>query len=500
MLVLASGLAIAAVLVLAGVGRAQEQTTVSSGGSASTQSVIPDDSGGEPARFLVPTKDGVTVKPILSAGDVVPNGARKDYQMTGIPDGLGAYKAGGALKMLMNHELDGEAPPNVGARVSRLIIDPETLNVKRASYPITGREGFLRFCSSTLRFINGKPLYFTGEESTDNGSLTADPTDGLGRGGTSIVVNASTGGHRQTRHFGLLGHENVVPIKGLARADFLTTEDGAAAPIGSQDSDPEVNESQLYSYIAPTFGDAISGDKGMLHAWKPNDDGSLDGDPSTDDIQRGETLKGHFVPISQEDNSNADELEAAAQAKGAFDFVRLEDAAVSKTKPNVVYFNDTGSLGSESNHGRLYKLKIDKAHPRKASLTLLIDGDTSTNPRLTNPDNLDTSEDSIVIQEDRNSEYRGQDAPGGGYGRVLVYNLETKNLRAVARVNTPPEDLPGEWESSGVINASRLLGKDQWLLDVQAHTLEEEQPGRSLVPDSSVGEDGQLLKIKIPNS
>jgi hypothetical protein len=83
---------------------------------------------------------------------------------------------------------------------------------------------------------------------------------------------------------------------------------------------------------------------------------------------------------------------------------------------------------------------------------------------------------------------------------VLVYDLESKDLRAVARVNTPPALEPGTWESSGVINASRLLGEDQWLLDVQAHSLPEEQPGPNLVPDSSVGEDGQLLRIKIPNS
>jgi len=119
---------------------------------------------------------------------------------------------------------------------------------------------------------------------------------------------------------------------------------------------------------------------------------------------------------------------------------------------------------------------------------------------MTNPDNMDTSEDSVVIQEDRNPEYRQPDDPGHGYGRVLVYDFESKKLRAVARVNTPPALEPGTWESSGVINASRLLGEDQWLLDVQAHSLPEEQPGPNLVPDSSVGEDGQPLMIKIPNS
>jgi hypothetical protein len=222
-LVLTIGVAVAAALVAAGAGQAQEETSASEDSSVGAQSVIPDDPDGEPRRHLVPTEDGVKIKPILSTGDIVvdPEGARNEYQMSGIPDGLGAYKSDkGMLKVLINHELDGtrpDSPEGVGARVSWLSLDPETLSVKSASYPITGREGFVRFCSATLSYIDGKPLYFTGEESTDEGSLTNDTTDGLGRGGSSIVLNTKSGEYSETRHFGLLPHENIVPVKGLAR-------------------------------------------------------------------------------------------------------------------------------------------------------------------------------------------------------------------------------------------------------------------------------------------
>jgi len=64
--------------------------------------------------------------------------------------------------------------------------------------------------------------------------------------------------------------------------------------------------------------------------WKANAAQDTDEDPSTNDIEQGETISGQFVSISQEDNTDADTLEAAAQSKDAFDFVRLEDAAVSK--------------------------------------------------------------------------------------------------------------------------------------------------------------------------
>jgi hypothetical protein len=474
-LVMVGGVAAALVLAAAGVGQAQ-----SSGTGFDTS---------RPAQ-LVATEEGaaqgVGINPILSTGDVL-----GEYQMSGIPDGIGAYtknagRNNATLEVIMNHELGGSAPPDVGARVSHVSLDPETREILDARYDVDGTEGFLRFCSSYLTYIDGKPLYFTGEEDTAEGALTEDPNDGLGRGGTSIVLDPRTGEYTETPHFGLLRHENVVPAKGLSRAVFLTTEDGI----------PPENKSQLYAYIAPTFKAGISGNKGSLYVWKANEGLENDGDPSTNDIAQGETIPGRFVEVTQEENSDAATLETAVQSKGAFDFVRLEDVAESKRTDTRFYITDTGRSGNESARGRLYKLEIDEDEPRNASLTLVVDGDTSTDPvQMTNPDNLDTSENSIVIQEDRNPEFQAED-----YSRVLVYDFSTKEFTAVARVDTPAGSLPGSWEPSGVLNASTLLGEDRWLLDVQAHTATAPQPGLSLEPNSSTGEDGQLLEIKIPGS
>jgi hypothetical protein len=41
---------------------------------------------------------------------------------------------------------------------------------------------------------------------------------------------------------------------------------------------------------------------------------------------------------------------------------------------------------------------------------------------------------------------------------------------------------PGSWESSGVLDASKLYGKDWWLLDVQAHTQTHPSPGLTWRP------------------
>jgi len=48
--------------------------------------------------YLVPLAPGASVDPIISAGDIVGG-----YQMTGIPDGLGAFKDGhDGVQVLMN--------------------------------------------------------------------------------------------------------------------------------------------------------------------------------------------------------------------------------------------------------------------------------------------------------------------------------------------------------------------------------------------------------------
>src|SRR5262245_6396432 len=107
----------------------------------------------EPAQ-LVATAPQVTIDPILTTGDVVGN-----YQMSGIPDGLGAYEQNGEIQLYMNHELDG-TPSD--ARVSHL-----TLNQDRAvvagEYRVDGTEGLKGLRPSTPRMIRDVPTDLTGE-------------------------------------------------------------------------------------------------------------------------------------------------------------------------------------------------------------------------------------------------------------------------------------------------------------------------------------------------
>src|SRR6266508_4259949 len=315
-----------------------------------------------PAQLVADPGSGVTIDPILSTGDVVGG-----HQMSGIPDGLGAYNSGkNSLVVLMNHELGvtfPALPPGVNARVSKVTLNRKTRTVLSGTYVLNGSEGFERFCSATLSIINGTPYFFTGEEAID-----------VGHDGSSIAVNAKTGQWSETAHFGHLNHENVVPVKRLSKFMVVTTDDDFR--VGQP--------AYLYAYIADTFQAAVSGDPahGSLYVWKATNTAKTD-------LAKGETIPGEFVPIPQSQNTSSSALKAAATALHAFRFARLEDAATAREHPGRLYFTDTGKSGENILNGALYRLDVSPNDPTRASLTLVLDGDHGDS--IFRPDNLDTS-------------------------------------------------------------------------------------------------------------
>jgi hypothetical protein len=450
--------------------------------------------------FLVGTAPGVVVDKIMSTGDIFGS-----YQMSGIPDGLGAYDSRGGdddddddgrgeFVVVMNHELDRTFPtppsvfnPGVDARISRLVIDRNTRSVHDAEYLFTGNENYTRFCSSTLAIVFGRPYYFTGEETATSGHF-----------GSSIVMDPESGMWRETRHFGLLQHENVVPIR-LSKWVFLTSDDDFRT------GEP----SYLYAYIAGDFNRALRGVEGSLYVWKADSTAETGNATAT----KGESIPGRFVPIEQTFNADSGTLKGRATTLGAFKFDRLEDIAVRPDVRGRTYIADTGKpTGPGATlRGRVYQFDIDRGDPTRATLKMILNGDGPNPDDIFNPDNMDASAKVLMIQEDREAVFRaGTPANSGGYGRVMEYRFSNGSLRSVARVNTPPGAppnpencagcLPGTWESSGIIDASRVLGKNWWLLDVQGHSSTAPQPGPTLAPNTATGENGQLLAIKVPGS
>jgi hypothetical protein len=188
-------------------------------------------------------------------------------------------------------------------------------------------------------------------------------------------------------------------------------------------------------------------------------------------------------------------LEKTVQAMGAFDFDRIEDQVADPDAPGTIYFAETGRANAEVTHGRIYRLDVDPAHPRRANLSVVLDA--AAGDDIFSPDNLGISDTALVIQEDRNW-------TGSGYNRVLVYDLASGTLTPVAR--TDPDrrivrrEGPGAWESSGVVSVAGVFGQGWWLLNVQAHDTEMSVPDQSLEPDTATGEGGQLVLVFIPGT
>ena len=349
--------------------------------------------------MLVSLQPGVEITPIISSGDRV--GA--DFQYTGVPDGIGIFpSAPDRLEVFTNHELSYRYGDPAWSRVSHLTLDPQG-NVVSASYAVDGTERYEYFCSSTMDMIDGTPWYFTGRNGSRRRGAACPSPSTPGRAGWS-----------QTPQFGSLNHENVVPVHGLDRAVVYLSEDSFRL------------RSQAYAYFADDFPGAIHGD-GSFAVWVPDDQG--DGDPSTNDIAKGETLSGHFVTIPHAGRFTGRQLNEKAEALGSFNFVRIEDAATDPGNPGVVYFSDTGANKSETKHGRLYRMTFDPAHPRNATLEVVLDGDAGDD--IVNPDNLGIDPHVLLIQEDRND-------TASGYNRVLLYDLTSDVLTPIARLDPPP--------------------------------------------------------------
>ncbi len=435
---------------------------------------------GRPAA-LKATATGVKVRPLMSAGDVIGR-----FQMTGNPDGGGLLANGGAIEYVFGHEVadqalyPGLAGYPYGARVTRLTLNRDG-SVRAGRHIVRGTEGYVSFCSGNVAVLDGRGWYLTGEEGTF----------GI-HGGVAVAVDVLLGTFKDLPWFGYLAHEQELPMDGLGRKTFLLSEDGPAST------------NQLYAFTSRTWSAALDG-VGQLRVFVP-DGAAPDGDWSSNDIARGQTIRGRFVALDQDtENVDAATLEGAAQAKGAFDFVRVEDIAASASMPGVAYVADTGAAGHQSVRGRIYRVTLDRTDPRKVSMTLLLDGDAGDN--IVNPDNLAASARSLMIQEDRNPEHRFSVAmgPETGYSRVIAYDLRTRRTRAVARVNTTAEVAAafgeGVWESSGIAVAAAFWGAGWWVLTVQQHRVAAPQAGNPrLVPNTAVGEAGQVLRLYVPGT
>jgi hypothetical protein len=483
--------------------------------------------------MVVPGADapaGVVIDPIISVGDALGSG----FVFDSIPDGISFVERGqGRVDLYVNHETSLVPFPGTLTDFSNSHVDLLALNrhsggVLHGSDAIPSDANYQRFCSNFLATAAegfDRPILFTNEEATDvvnreGLAWPADPAFGSQpeQAGVVVALDIKSGEYRTIYGMGRHNHENSVAIPGFDDLVVLSGDDTFSAP-----------SSQLYSYIASDT-DALWDDEGDLWAFVGeagyNDYGDL---TAADDIS------GEFIPVPR-DVAVADQnaLEAWSNANNVFQFIRIEDIAYDRSDPHVVYFADTGEPRAIANpatgrlmrgpsgtegpfpNGRIFRMVLNDADPTVVdSLSILIDADAGgyDNPGVIHqPDNIETTANSLLIQEDPGG-HNQYDLGAGPGARVWQYDLSSGELGAVLEVDQSLDEDPaydvggfvaraGGWESSGIIDASSIWGPGWFLIDVQAGSLilesEDGMLGNAAVTFEREG--GQLLRVHIPGA
>ncbi len=477
--------------------------------------------------FQTPEAPYITLDPGLPSGSsvtaIISSGESVDGVLfEGIPDGLGLAPGPeeGTVDVYVNHEQSTVPFQNTAdfqdASVTKWTLDVNTASVLAGSEAISADNGYLRFCSA---FMAGpaegfsRYTFFTGEETNDIVGVPLGAPYGPDpalipqrQGGYAVVLDTETGAFTQVAGMGRHNHENTVVVPGgWNQIAMLSGDDTFNAP-----------SSQLYLYLA-NHESHIWEDKGNLWAFRVTrtEAGPVDAtDPFNNandylDIQPGDNWQGEFIRVPKDiargltGLSPQTALEQWSNENNVFQFIRLEDIAYDRNSPRVVYFADTGAtrvvpnpvtgrlvrgpsgtIGSADN-GRIFKIVMNEKNPRKVdSFSVLADGDASGAPEyvaFTSPDNVETSANSLMVQEDTSNAV------------IWRYDFASGSWSVVASVNDPAG------ESSGIVNASDWFGPGAWLLDVQGHGRNvdaELQPNGVLFKRES----GQLMLMVIPGS
>ncbi|HSL34729.1 MAG TPA: hypothetical protein VK871_13820 [Candidatus Limnocylindrales bacterium] len=483
--------------------------------------------------MLIPGADapaGVVIDPIISVGDQLNDG----FVFDSLADGISFTTSGvGRADLYVNHETSlvpfpGNLTDFTNAHVDRLVMNQHSGGILSGSDAIPSDANYQRFCSN---FLAGaaegfdRRILFTNEEATDTVNRTglawpAIPAVGSDpeQAGVVVALDIKSGEYKSIYGMGRHNHENSVAIPGFDDLVVLSGDDTFTAP-----------SSQVYSYIASDT-DALWNDEGELWAFVGED-----GYNDYGDLTDGDDITGHFIPVPRNVAvGDQNGLEAWSNANNVFQFIRIEDIAYDRTDSNVVYLADTGepraipdpatgrlmrgpsgTMGPYPN-GRIFRMVLDEDDPTQVdSLSILINPDPlgpGVPGALHNPDNLETTANSLLIQEDTGSHNQFNLGAGPG-ARVWKYDLATGALDAVLEVDQSLDEDPaydvggfvaraGGWESSGIVDASSIWGPGWFLLDVQAGSLILESEPGFLGPNAVVfeREGGQLLRAYIPGA
>lgn len=436
--------------------------------------------------YLLPAAPGVRTVSILTVGDFVnlkPDGT--PYYFVGIPDGTGAWAQGnGTFNFLVNHELVGTAGivrrhGETGSFVSNWKIHSRTLRVIKGEdlihtvENVSGTAQLSRLCSADLaeqtafynpasRLGTRNKLFLNGEESDE------------GRAFAHVVEGRDKGVSFELPRIGKQAWENVVACP--------TAQDKTLV-IAIDDTTP----GQVFAYIGEKQATGNDADRAGLT------NGGLFGIKVPNVPVEGRTtgLNGEtrfeLAPLGDVSNMTEAQLDAAGDAVGVTYFLRPEDGAWDPSSPRDFYFVTTDRFNSKTTVGRsrLYRLRFDDlANPQNGGqIEALLDG-TEGQQMM---DNLTIDRfGNVLVQEDPGNQTH--------LARIWQYSIATDALTVIAE-HSPAfflgaGALTQDEESSGIIDASSMIGPGWFLLTQQAHY----NVGGELV------QGGQMLALYNPDS
>jgi len=471
--------------------------------------------------YLIPTVPGVKFVSILTVGDNIGG-----YRMVGIPDGLGLFNSSKSdFTVLMNHEITNgatvsgiqRAHGSKGAFVSRWTVDRKTFKVTSGQdltpsadkvhlwdmaagqYESTGRTTqWQRLCSADLPaesalFGSGRGtrerIFFDGEEVNDPNSA---------RAWARIVTGEHAGEAWQLPRLGRMSYENVVACPNSKdKTVVILTDDGDLSTAASTTGFP----SEVYVYIGEK---AKSGHpieqagltNGHMYGVQVVLNGAVVPEES-DPFGLGVTATGfvgkarfRLVNLGDVSDLTQRQIEDASQAANVTRFRRPEDSAWDPRKDdnhrNDAYFVTTADINTNC---RLWRLRFDdvRKDPEKGgTIEILLHGDEGH--RMLDNVTMDPF-GRIVMDEDPGNNAR--------VSKIWLYQSDTGEFIQVAQHNPKFFDptilnnssfITQDEESSGIIDASDVLGDGWFLLDVQAHKISS---------DTELVEGGQLLAMYI---
>ncbi len=432
--------------------------------------------------YLVSTASGVQFKPILTVGDLPANNG---YRMVGIPDGLGAYRRGNKITLVMNHELGDtagvvRAHGSRGAFVSRWEIKRQNLEVLsgqdltqspndvytwNASGYVAGTTAWNRFCSADMPVPPALRFGFKG--TRERILLNGEESGTEGRAWANIVTGSHAGQSWQLPRLGRMAFENVVASPGAReRTVVACMDDGTGGQVYIYAGEKQRNGNEI---------ERAGLTNGKLYAVKINVNGAVVTAENTNDgLGSGGTYVGEGSFELAQMGTNGDvssltgaQLEADSGAKLAMTFLRPEDGAWDPSNRNDFYFVTTNAFSQKT---RLWRLRFKDVHNPAAGgkIKIIINGEHSGyTPQMLDNICIDRR-GRIILQEDPGNQPH--------LAKVWLYSIDTDRLYQIGQHNPTLFDDPTvagfitrDEESSGVIDAKYLLGEGWFLLDVQAH-------------------------------